>query len=590
MQDWNKTHPNLYAHGTPQYNQPQGGQGDYYAQYYSGQYNYSYQRPYENNYGFTANSQQYPYRPMMYQPPPPAPHNQPPLPYQPPRHPPPPPPTSSNRECSEDRMEFRRESFSDYRDSANKKTKRTHTRVEQPKGAATTPPAREKTLKRRESFSDDDLSDYDDNLSEYGSEAESVQSVITLMRDSTIRSDTRNVESMDTSDETDIPITEKEKQEYFKRLELIYATLDDKLTPPEPKEKVTASLARGTVTVKSKPTSLPASDFILKKFDAYHDRATQAIETVKIKPTGREKSEHTQVKVTSSAKPKLGFDKNPFNPRWLYNITEEEWPQKVKPDEAINLLTPNFEPPSENFSIKKKEIHQVQQATALTLNASSHIDWNLAAVRKLLTEAIKMGTSATNHLRAIQDLIGGAAYANEFMCDQQIYIHGGLTNKMREEYIQEMEDITPSEQIELLAQPYHASAAFNGQIQYIIKDVRERESAMAFKKVSRSNTRHTGPPRRKRQKTGHPGLTNFLSRNYGSNHSPRYNASKAGPRSSYGQYDSKGRRQNTQHRQSFNKTWKQHRGSNPNFQHKKKFTRTQQQSKSRQGTRNRDHN
>ena len=183
---------------------------------------------------------------------------------------------------------------------------------------------------------------------------------------------------------------------------------------------------------KTKPTSLPASDFILKKFEAYHDRATQAIETVKVKPTGRDQTEQAQVKVVSSVKPKLGFDKNPFNPRWLYNITEEEWPQRVKPDESITLLTPDFEPPSETFQIKKKEIHQIQHATALTLNASCHIDWNLAAVRKLLSDAVQMGTSATNHLKAIQDLIGGAAYANEFMCDQQIYIHGGLTSKMRE--------------------------------------------------------------------------------------------------------------------------------------------------------------
>mgnify|MGYP001551044202 CR=1 FL=1 len=590
MQDWNKTNPNQYAHGATQYNPQQYPPGDYYSQYYPGQYNSNYQRPYDNNYSFHGNTQQYPYRPMMYQPPPPAPPTQPPLPYQPPRQPPPPPPNSSNKDCSEVRSEYRRESFSSYRDTANKKPKRTHTRVDQPKGVVSASNTRVNPLKRREYFSDDDLSDYDENLSEYESEAESVQSVITLMRDSTIHSESRNVEPMEASDETDIPITDKERQDYFKRLELIYATLDDKLTPPQPKEKVTASLARGTVKVTSKPTSLPASDFILQKFEAYHDRATQAIETVKIKPTSRDKCEPTQVKVTSSTKPKLGFDKNPFNPRWLYNITEEEWPQKVKPDEAINLLTPNFEPPSENFSIKKKEIHQIQHATSLTLNASSHIDWNLAAVRKLLTEAINLGTSATNHLRAIQDLIGGAAYANEFMCDQQIYIHGGLTNKMREEYIQEMEDITPSEQVELLAQPYHASAAFNGQIQHIIKDVRERESAMAFKKVSRSHNRNSGPPRRKRQKTSHPGLTNFLSRNYGTHTSTRFNASKGGPRSHYGQFDSKGRKQTTQHRQSLNKTWQQHRGSNTKFQPKRKFSKSQQKSRSQQGNRNRDHN
>ena len=98
------------------------------------------------------------------------------------------------------------------------------------------------------------------------------------------------------------------------------------------------------------------------------------------------------MKVLSSMKPKLGFEKNLFNPRWLYNIDHPEWPEKVQPDNDITLLTYNFSPPNENFTLKRKDLGQIQQASALSLNASCHIDWTLAAVRKLIADALSLGS------------------------------------------------------------------------------------------------------------------------------------------------------------------------------------------------------
>ena len=440
-----------------------------------------------------------------------------------------------------------------------------------------------------------DYSDYDDNLSDYRSEydVESVRSITTQFKEQSIRNDNNNSNQDSVNpDDTEIPISEQEKQDYYKRLNLVYATLDDKLTLPVPQTKETVSLARGTVVVKSKPTSLPASRFILKKFEAYQDRAAEAIETVQVisSETG-EKTETEQVRVQSTTKPKLGFDKNPFNPKWLYNVSDQKWPEKVKPDDDISLLTPDFEPPSDIFSIRRRELHQIQQASSLSLNASCHVDWILAAAKKIVAEAISRGSSVTNHLRAIQDLLGGAAYGNEFITDQSIYIHGGITNKFREEYIQEMVDVTQSETISLLSQPYHATAAFNGQIPKIIKNVKDRESARAFRNLNKPRYNPRFPKRRRRNQGGRNGMNSYINSNYGTR------SSKVGYRTTYGngRFDNRGRRRRNNNTRNNTRQDSQGQNSQRTNNHNQ-FPRRQRRNNQgpkqhkQHGNRNRDYN
>ena len=442
----------------------------------------------------------------------------------------------------------------------------------------------------------------DDDQSDYKSEAESIESIITLLDRSTLKHrEPRQEVPMqqescysDGSEETEIPISEKEKKDYFSRLDLIYATLDEHLKMPEAKQKVSASLARGNVTVKTKPELLPASQFILRKFDEYHERAVNAIATVKVKKSKRDgenqDSREEMVKVMSTSKPKLGFEKNPFNPRWLYKIDEAEWSDKIKTDDDITLLTRNNANPTETFELKRKELLQIQHATSLSMNASTHLDWLLTATKKIVKDGLKQKGNPSNHLHAIDDLIEGAAYANEFITDQNIYIHGGITHTIRSAYVNQMEDLTTGEHVELLAQRYDAYATFNGQIPRISRDLRSREESRALKKSMRDKDSRPKKKYHKQKKSkkssgdrSHMGY--ILQRNYGD----KNGYSKAGPKSRYGYYDNHGTKYKNQKYdgQFYTQNHKQNQ-----FQSSKKSKKNKSKSgyQGNKGGRNRDHN
>ena len=573
----------------------------YYDYYQNPNYGEPYQRPYDNNYAASYYSTQYPrqrYDPRMPPPPPP-----------PPPRPRPPPPREAPpgngrpepyREASTD-PSYRRESFSSFKDHPEKRSRKQSVSSRPSQPTVTERSRSEERGEKQRKYpypkhSEDESSG--DEQSDYKSEAESIESIITLLDRSTLKHREPREEipmqqescHSDGSEETEIPISEKEKKDYFSRLDLIYATLDEHLKMPEAKQKVSASLARGNVTVKAKPESLPASQFILRKFDEYHERAVNAIATVKVKKSKRDGEKDELVKVMSTTKPKLGFEKNPFNPRWLYKIDEAEWPDKVKTDDDITLLTQDNANPTETFELKRKELLQIQHATSLSMNASTHLDWLLTATKKIVKDALKQKGNPSNHLHAIDDLIEGAAYANEFITDQNIYIHGGITHTIRSAYVNQMEDLTTGEHVELLAQRYDAYATFNGQIPRISRDLRSREESRALKKSmrdkdSRPKKKYTKHKKSKKSSGDRSHMGYILQRNYGD----RNGYSKAGPKSRYGYYDNHGTKYKNQ--KFDGQFYNQHPKQNQ-FQSSKKSKKNKGKSgyQGNKGGRNRDHN
>ena len=544
----------------------------YYERYNNGAYHQDYRRPYENyHYGYPQ--PEYSYRSHGYPQPPP-----PPQPVDPPR-------------SRENHHDYRRESFSTY----SQPTKRSRSAHPEPRednrypefepisprhrSTTRTPrPTRSSTPVRRrpraKSASDADLSEDDRNVSQNGANNESVDSITSLLDKSYISAKVKVPqptvpsildESMSDSEETDIKISEKEKKDYFTRLELLYHTLDEHLQMPESQQKPGTSLARGKVVVKVKPTSLPSSAFVQEKFDEYYERAQQSIEKVQVKKPKKgsksDQKESEKVKVLSTQKPKLGFDKTPFRPKWLYVIDNPDWPTKVQPEEDITLLNPNNEMPYDAFVMTRKELYKIQQATANAMNAACYIDWKMAALRKLVAAAQHPEADQEAHLNAIEDLLDGTAYSNEYITDMCIYIHGGVTHKMRKDYLDQMEDLTPNEYIELLSQPYDAAAAFNGQIPNVVKNIKDRQTAMALRKMAQNQQQNnrdgTGKrPRRRFNRNRQRGRNNnntngyqpnqFLQRNYGNKSS----ASKAGNKTNYGSFTNHGRQNNNQNTRS----------------------------------------
>ena len=293
--------------------------------------------------------------------------------------------------------------------------------------------------------------------------------------------------------------------------------------------------------------------------------------------------EPTTTQIATSTKAKVGLDNPPFHPKWLYLMDKAKWPAKVAPDNNIKSLLPRKEKPTDEFIFKQSEIHHIQQSTALQMNAASHLDWTLMATKRLLDQIPQNNPQVEAVINAAKDLIGGAAYTNEYITDQSIYIHSGITTVMREHYLDQMDGLEENEYNDLLVQPYHIAAAFNGQIANIVKDIKERSSALALHNMakksaqnSQSSPKHTGKGR----------LAKILHKKYGT----KTSSSKVGMKSNYGKFDYKEKKSFNQSRSdgSWNKN-----SSNQSFPFAtKKFNKKKYNKKGgfQQGGRGRDYN
>ena len=172
---------------------------------------------------------------------------------------------------------YRRESFSEYRDHPSKKRRDRDNMAQSelkstPKGYKKKPQKHKTIVEVNED--DDEISDSDQSAI---SEAESTRSV------KEITDKTCNDPTSDNENSSDArTLSEQEYKDYHDRLELVYAVLDDHLQLPEVQQKASTSLARGTVQIKPKPTTLPPAQFVSDKFVEHLDRAKKAIATVEV--------------------------------------------------------------------------------------------------------------------------------------------------------------------------------------------------------------------------------------------------------------------------------------------------------------------
>lgn len=477
--------------------------GSYYNDYSSGEQNYH--RPYEDNYRQQYSDYQrqpYPYRPQYEDYPRYEREN-----HYAARYPPREPPYPPRPRYEEVPQYYRRESFSEYRDIPSKRRRaRNSTYDDDP-----SPPRREKPRKshhKQKTIREEPDSESDDYSA--NSDVDSIQSVKDLTDRTKKLSTVHSSDYSDDSDhgntgatETDIPImdykewTEQQKKEYHDRLELVHSLLADELDMKIEHKQPTSSGARGPVIIKSKPTTLPPAKVVILKYNDYLERAEQMIEMVDVvkdtkKPNQDEQKDKTQVE--SSNKVKLGLELNPFNPKWLYKLNKADWPQEVKPDADIKKLTATIddkgtkEKPTTDFLITKDAIDKVQLATSLQMNGSSHIDWMLIAMKKLLSELQEESDGDDLRLTALQDLRYAVAYANEYLIDQAVFIHGGMTHLMREHYLKQMIGIEKDEHNELLLIPYQSKSAFNGHIPNVLKKREERDRSEAMSKLVRDRS------------------------------------------------------------------------------------------------------
>lgn len=515
--------------------------GNYYS-YYSGQDTHNYRRPYEDNYRDyreSTQSQPYPYRPQYRDHPTRYPEEDRYAPRYPTREPPYPPRTRYEDPGERYQPEYRRESFSEYRDIPSKRRRArnsTYPRDESPPSARTKkkPHRRPETPIREDTSSDSEGSDYS-----AGSDVESIKSVNELT------AKTRQLSTRHSTEQQEKPRefldykewSDQEKKDYYERIELVYTVLDDQLEPPKPKKAPTASGARGPVTFKAKPETLPPAPFVSLKYGDHLERAEKSIamvDKVSKDPQATESTaskEKDKVQVESKKQGKLGFDLLPFNPKWLYKLDNYKWPDRVEPDHNIRQLTYKKESPTEEYVITRDQVYNLQLASYLQMNAASHIDWYLIAINKLMEEITSEQEEIDPRLKAIQELRYATAYANEYLIDQAVYVNAGCTNLMREHYLEQMLGLETEEHNALILQPYYAKSAFNGEIANVIKDKRQRDHSEALNKIAEDNAASTGEPHK-------GGLLQKLQekKKY------KQTVSKAKKKDKYGQYDSKGKK------------------------------------------------
>mgnify|MGYP001554130897 CR=1 FL=1 len=383
---------------------------------------------------------------------------------------------------------------------------------------------------REEYDSDSDNNDYGAN-----SDAESIQSVREITdRTSQLSTDHQ---SDDEQAMTYKEWTDQEKKEYHDRLELVIALLGDEIQMPELIKTPTTSGARGPVVIKTKPEVLPPAPFVSKKFADHLERAESMVEKVDvIKKPKKEKPEGEdpqQTQVEQPSKVQVGLHLRPFNPTWLYKVTKEPWPKRVLPDTAIRQLTVNKEPPLEDYLISRAHVHKVQITSCLQMNAASHLDWYLIAMNKILTELQEECDDQEPRYKALQDLRHATAYANEYITDQAIFNHAGMTNLMREHYLKQMVGLENEEYNDLITQPYDSLAAFNGAVDTLLKEKAVRDRCAAFQKMARDNPT---PAQSSTTQKNSDIVQKIYDKKYGKT------STKASKKPNYGPFDSKGKR------------------------------------------------
>ena len=328
--------------------------------------------------------------------------------------------------------------------------------------------------------------------------------------------------------------TRQEKAAYMERLEMVAAILEDEMELPATVKQPTTSGARGPVVIKSKPDKLPPAPFVRKKFADHLERAEEMLAKVDIekkKSAKQENEDPGKTQVETKSKVKLGLALRPFDPKWLYKLTQNEpWPTAVLPDNAIKQLT-DKEDPTEEYLITRPQIHKVQRVTSLQMNAASHIDWMLIAMNKLLAEMQDDQDKDDPRIKALQDLRYAVAYANEYIVDQAIFIHAGMTNHMREHYLDQMVGIEVEEHNDLITQPYTAISAFNGELSTLIKNKETRDRSAALHKMATNSAQD--------KSSSKPKKGDLMQKVHDLK---QKNASRAKKKQNYGQFDAKGRK------------------------------------------------
>ena len=284
-------------------------------------------------------------------------------------------------------------------------------------------------------------------------------------------------------DEFDFDVSPSQRARYEKRFDLIYDTVDDLVKPSPPAPSNPSKARKEKIPVGVKVTSLPPTGFIVGKFRQYRENMVQKQKTVPVQLSEDKVKEGAEVAIMDKSNSKMGLQKRPFKPSWLYNVHDTNWPYKTFFDEDTKRILPHGHEVQNNFHLDKKEVHHLQASAACTLNATSYVDNMLSSIQFLIENSVEHPDNLALNAPLITDMINGLAWCNEYVAGQAVYQHAGLTHLMRSQILDRSRALYESEKLELISQPYNSLALFNGGIPSILARVKERREQELLEKT-----------------------------------------------------------------------------------------------------------
>ena len=246
--------------------------------------------------------------------------------------------------------------------------------------------------------------------------------------------------------------------------------------------------------------SFPISSFIVKAWQAQGKSFKNSLKKAIVMPRPDAETSASEDKQKSdSDKDKEAFllhanqtgsvfNKKPIKQQGNFFYNEERFAEFTQLDDDIHCLQPIPDP---NFSIKdlkvllnSDEIQNIQQSLSYGLYAESHITAYTWAARSAINRVLgsldpKLHEQNIATLRDTKSLLTGVATALEQSVESMIYVHAGITARLRSDFLAQQGDFIPLHVKQmLLHEMFGGSGLFNSHIANYVPDIEKHNAKL----------------------------------------------------------------------------------------------------------------
>ena len=249
--------------------------------------------------------------------------------------------------------------------------------------------------------------------------------------------------------------------------------------------------------------SFPISSFIIKAWQAQGKTFKNSLKKAIVmpRPDAENSASEDKQKSDSTAKDKdkeafllhanqtgSVFNKKPIKQQGNFFYNDEKFAEFTQLDDDIHCLQPIPDP---NFTIKdlkvllnSDEIQNIQQSLSFGLYAESHVTAYTRAARSAINQVLgtldpKLHEQNIATLRDTKSLLTGVATALEQSVESMIYVHAGITARLRSDFLAQQGDFIPLHVKQmLLHEMFGGSGLFNSQIAKYVPDIEKHNAKL----------------------------------------------------------------------------------------------------------------